>query len=163
MKKAILGCLLALGLSVMPAPVSAYMTGTNTEGGMYVENCEEWISLRARATEDSEALAHIPLGAKVTVLDDGDPCYNDMIFAHIVYGGQTGYALYEYLTPHWTMYRVANCEDFISLRDGPSVNANRIAKVPLGELVRFVKEDYNYFYLVAYKDQLGYVLSYYLE
>lgn len=163
MKRLILGSVLALCLAVMPAQVSAYMTGTNTEGGMYVEKCDEWISLRARPTEDSQVLTRIPLGAKVTVLDDNDPCYKEMVFAHVVYGGQTGYALYEYLTSSWTMYKVVNCNEFISLRDAPSVNATCIAQVPLGELVRFVKEDYNGFYYVAYKDQLGYVLSEYLE
>ncbi len=163
MKRFILGSALALCLSLLPAQVSAYMTGTNTEGGMYVTNCGEWISLRSRATVDSQTLAQIPLGARVTVLDDGDPCYREMVFAHVVYGGQTGYALYEYLTSMWTMYKVVNCNESISLREAPSVNAMCIAQVPLGELVRFVKEDDNGFYYVAYKDQLGYVLSDYLE
>ena len=163
MKSLILGSILALCLAVMPSQASASMTGTNTEGGMYVTNCNEWISLRSSATEDAPVLTRIPLGAKVLVLDDNDPCYKEMVFAHVVYGGETGYALYEYLTSMWTMYRVVNCNESISLREAPSVDATCITQVPLGELVRFVQEDDNGFYYVAYKDQLGYVLSEYLE
>ena len=168
MKKLILGSALALCLAVAPVQVSAYITGTNTEGGMYVVNCDEWISLRASASMDSPALASIPLGAKVTVLDDGDPCYQEMVFAHVSYGGQTGYALYEYLTSSWTMYTVVNCNESISLREAPSVDAAAIMQVPLGERVRFVRDEGNGFYCVAYRDnmrndQLGFVLSDYLE
>ena len=70
-------------------------------GGMYVANCEEWISLREYASTSSTRLDKIPLG---TFLD----AYQiDDRFARVEYNGMTGYVLLEYLshTPPTTTQR----------------------------------------------------------
>ncbi len=65
---------------------------------------------------------------------------------------------------------VVNCNEWVSLRSEPSVNATRLAKVPLGDWV-FTYGSYahksssesNYFTRVFYNGQWGWILSYYLE
>ena len=149
---------------LMTAPFAAASTGaTNTEGGMYVINCENWISLRAYASTDAPVIERIPLGDVVNIIDDNDPCYKQMVFAHVRYLGKTGYALYSYLTPHCTLYRVVNCQKWISLRSAPSTESPVITTIPLGAHVRFVKSAANNFYYVYYNGYLGYALADYLD
>ncbi|MCR5175778.1 MAG: SH3 domain-containing protein [Anaerovibrio sp.] len=162
MKKFFCLGLLLLGLTMMPVSEAATQ-GTNTEGGLYVTDCNEWISLFSSASVDSNAITRIPLGDVVTIIDDNDPCYKDKVFAHVRYMDKSGYALYQYLTPHWTFYRVTNCKEWISLRAEPSVDSQAIACIPLGENVRFVKNAANGFCYVYYNGQLGYALADYLE
>ncbi|BAL84871.1 hypothetical protein SELR_pSRC100640 (plasmid) [Selenomonas ruminantium subsp. lactilytica TAM6421] len=150
-------------LLIVPNYTVASTGATNTDGGMYVVNCESWISLRAYASTDAPVIAKIPLGDMVNIIDDNDPCYQKMIFAHVRYHGNTGYALYSYLTPHCTLYRVANCNEWISLRSAPSADAAVITRIPLGEYVRFVKAGSNGYYYVYYKGNLGYALAEYLS
>ncbi len=140
--------------------VDAATEVTNTDGGLYVVNCDEWISLRAFPDTGAAALTRIPLGDVVQVLDDSDGTAE---FAHVTYRGFTGYALYYYLSPHATLYKVANCEEWISLRNAPYLTASVITRVPLGEYVRFVKHSLNGFDYVWYKGNLGFVLREYLE
>jgi len=61
---------------------------------MYVDNCSEWISLRAEPDKASERLQKIPLGARVTAIGRA----NDD-FLLVEYNGQRGYALTGFLTP----------------------------------------------------------------
>lgn len=133
---------------------------TNTEGGLYVTNCEEWISLRSYPSTDAPVLARIPLGERVDVLDDSNGMES---FAHINYKGTRGYALYAYLTPHATLFRVVNCNEWISLRSAPSTEAIALRRVPLGAYVRYVKDGGNGFTYVYYDDSLGYVLNDYIS
>ena len=132
---------------------------TNTEGTLFVTNCEEWISLRSYPSTAAPVLARIPLGDQVYVLDDSDGMAS---FAHVNYKGTTGYALYSYLTPHATLYRVVNCNEWISLRSAPSTDAGVLRRVPLGAYVRYVKNGGNGFTYVYYDGALGYVLNDYL-
>ena len=150
-------------LLMVPNYTAASTGATNTEGGMYVVNCESWISLRAYASTEASVIAEIPLGDMVNIIDDNDPCYQEMIFAHVRYRGNTGYALYSYLTPHCTLYRVVNCNEWISLRSAPSADSEVITRIPLGEYVRFVKSSSNGYYYVYYKGNLGYALVEYLS
>lgn len=137
---------------------SASTKVTNTEGGLYVVNCNESISLRSSPSVEASALAQIPLGAAVQVVGNGTHG-----FAHVSYKGINGYALYDYLTPHATLYRVVNCNEYISLRNAPSTGAATLGIVPLAASVRFVKDAGNGFYYVDYRGTLGFVLSEYLD
>ena len=137
---------------------SAAQRFMNTEGGMYVCNCNESISLRAYPSTEAEALTQIPLGAVVQEIGGGN-----RVFAHVSYGGLTGYALYSYLTPKAWFYQVVYCNEYIRLRNYPSTDADVLRRVPLGAHVRFVKDAGNGFYYVYYNGSLGYVLSFYLE
>lgn len=163
LKKVFLAMMMLAGFLLFPQAGDAAMRGINTEGGMYVTNCESWVSLRSYASTEAPVLERIPLGAKVTIIDDNDPCYNEMVFAHVRYQGRRGYVLYSYLTPKWTLYRVVNCNEWISLRTEPSTEAPVAARIPRGQLVRFVKQAENGFYYVDYNGKLGYALSYYLD
>ena len=150
---------LILGMMLLfPADGLAAQRFLNTEGGMYVCNCNESISLRAYPSTEAEALTQIPLGAVVQEIGGGNK-----VFAHVSYGGLTGYALYSYLTTYSWVYRVAYCNEYISLRNAPSTDADVLRRVPLGAHVRFVKDAGNGFYYVYYNGSLGYVLNSYLE
>ena len=156
-------CLMFVCLLIVPHYTVASTGATNTEGGMYVVNCENWISLRSYASTDAPVIAKIPLWDMVNIIDDDDSCYQKMVFAHVRYHGNTGYALYSYLTPHCTLYRVANCNEWISLRSAPFADSAVITRIPLGEYVRFVKSSSNGYYYVYYNGYLGYALAEYLS
>ena len=58
---------------MVPNYTAASTEATNTEGGMYVVNCESWISLREYASTDAPVIVEIPLGDMVNIIDDNDP------------------------------------------------------------------------------------------
>ena len=140
--------------------VSAVETIYNQEGNLHVVGCEEWISLRSMpSVMEGEVLARIPLGQLVHYIDD----FDNPEFAHVSYKGIEGYALRTYLSSRATIYKVARCEEWISLRDKPSVDGETIAQIPLGTYVIFVKTSTDDFWYVNYNGKLGYVLSRYLD
>lgn len=62
--------------------------------------------------------------------------------------------------------RVVNCEEWISLRREPSVDSERLAKIPLGTIVVTYDgsvEGINDFYPVEYNGIQGYCLRFYLK
>ena len=139
---------------------SAVETIYNQEGNLHVVGCEEWISLRSiPSVMEGEVLARIPLGQLVHHIDD----YDNPEFAHVSYKGIEGYALRAYLSPCATIYKVARCEEWISLRDTPSLNGETVDQIPLGTYVIFVKTSTDDFWYVNYNGKLGYVLSRYLD
>ena len=128
----------------------------------FVTGCDEWISLRQTASKKAARLEKIPLGAMVSAtemnLDD---------FMHVNYNGKAGYALREYLslTPFepGDVLTVSNCNEYITLRQSPSVNAASLSRIPLGASVTVISEAENGFMCVRYLGQVGYVLSGYLS
>ena len=58
---------------------------------------------------------------------------------------------------------VVNCEEWVSLRSGPSTSASRLAKVPLGEVVFECSRVGGDFIYCTYEGQRGYILAKYLE
>jgi uncharacterized protein YgiM (DUF1202 family) len=58
---------------------------------------------------------------------------------------------------------VANCNQSITLRESPSVSANEITQIPLGQGVAIIDEADNGFYRVSYGKYSGYVLADYLS
>ena len=139
---------------------SAVETIYNQEGNLHVVGCEEWISLRSMpSVMEGDVLARIPLGQLVHHIDD----YDNPEFAHVSYKGIEGYALRAYLSPRATIYKVARCEEWISLRDTPSLNGETVDQIPLGTYVIFVKTSTDDFWYVNYNGKLGYVLSRYLD
>ena len=134
---------------------------TNTEGGLYVVNCKEAISLRRAPSYDADVLIEIPLGEMVRVIDDFDA--RGAEFAHVTFKNLEGWALYKYLTPHATLLTVVNCQEYVSLRTQPYFDADVITTIPLGEKVRFVRAEEVNFYYVYYQGHLGYVNDQYLS
>ena len=59
--------------------------------------------------------------------------------------------------------QVVNCNEWVSLREYPSVEAERLIAVPLGAWVRFLGYAPNEFTQVEYRGYYGYILSDYLE
>ena len=59
-------------------------------------------------------------------------------------------------------YFVVNCEQSITLREYPSVYANEIAQIPLGQAVGFIENASNGFCKIDYDGLVGYALAEYL-
>ena len=127
----------------------------------FVTGCEEWISLRKEATTKAERLKKIPLGSMVYVTDVAGSR-----FAHVNYGDEAGYVLKEYLsdTPYskGDTLRVANCEEWITLRAEPSTDAASRARLPLGSAVTVVSAAENGYIAVRCGNLQGYVMAGYL-
>lgn len=143
-------------------------SGSETFGTtLYVVNCEEYVSLRARPDTGAEALARIPLGAAVTGYGDAGNG-----FSEVAYQGLTGYVLSSYLgssapaaaeakSAAETMY-VVNCREYVTLRADPSTSAAAMTQIPLGASVLAYGGEGD-FMRVEYEGLRGYVLSEYLD
>lgn len=59
-------------------------------------------------------------------------------------------------------YFVVNCRESITLRDAPSVYANEITQIPLGQAVGFISNAGNGFYKINYDGLVGFALAQYL-
>lgn len=135
--------------------------GTDT---MWVVNCNESITLRAKPSTSAAEICQIPLFARVTV-----KALSDNGFLKVSYNGRQGYALASYLdvmepqTAIGLYAEVVNCNESITLRQRPSTSAGEICQIPLGATVycySWVNDD---FYRVRYNGQEGYALSGYLR
>ena len=60
-------------------------------------------------------------------------------------------------------YFVVNCRESITLREAPSVYADEITQIPLGQAVGFIKNAGNGFYKINYDGLVGYALAQYLS
>lgn len=61
-----------------------------------------------------------------------------------------------------TMF-VVECNESITLRDAPSVHAQELAQIPLGQPVGFIEDAGNGFYKINYDGLIGYARSEYLS
>ncbi|MBR5750839.1 MAG: hypothetical protein IKX84_00490, partial [Clostridia bacterium] len=62
---------------------------------MVVVNCNEWVSLRAKPTSNSQQLARVPLGSMVTNCSQANESY-----ASVIYQGMQGYISLNYLAEY---------------------------------------------------------------
>ena len=60
-------------------------------------------------------------------------------------------------------YYVVNCRESITLRNAPSVYADEITQIPLGQAVGFIENAGNGFYKINYDGLVGYALAQYLS
>lgn len=60
-------------------------------------------------------------------------------------------------------YFVVNCRESITLRNAPSVYADEITQIPLGQAVGFIENAGNGFYKINYDGLVGYALAQYLS
>ena len=81
-----------------------------------VVECEEYVTLRAEPFVSAEALARIPLGGVVRELGPSDEKFH-----RVLYEGQAGYALGEYLSP---MQTTAIAYADVALSDEEYYNVN---------------------------------------
>ena len=143
--------------------------GSGTAGDIYVADCEEFITLRERPDVEADAITTIPRGGEMTLVGfDGD-------FALVEYGGRRGYVLASYIVPKSSGSGpattsaaagageafIADCEEFITLRERPDVEADAITTIPRGGEMTLVGFD-GAFALVEYGGRRGYVLSTYM-
>ena len=131
---------------------------------MYVVECNQSITLRDAPSIYANELAQIPLGQAVGFIENaGNGFYK------INYDGLIGYALSKYLSADRSgvagIYGVVvNCKFSITLRDAPSIYANELAQIPLGERVGvYPYYETDEFYCVKYRGVRGYVLKTYLR
>lgn len=156
--------LLAAAMIVPAAAEGENMSGTT----MYVVNCNDWVSLRSSPSKNAARMAQVPLGAAVQNCESASST-----FTHCTYNGMSGYVLTEYLSVHAPTaggsdsyigeMRVVNCNDWVSLRSGPSTSASRITTVPLGAVLMECTRYSAKFVYGNYNGQWGYVLSDYLS
>ncbi len=66
---------------------------------------------------------------------------------------------YEYLGD----MEVINCDEWVSLRESPSVNARRLLKIPLGDVVRDCEQFSDEWVYGEYNGYCGYILAEYLQ
>lgn len=85
--KKILGLVLCLMILAMGSALAADFGDM-----MEVVKCNEYITLRAEPSTKAEALDRVPLGAEVRILGEYDEK-----FMRVMYGGQAGFVLSEYL------------------------------------------------------------------
>ena len=140
----------------------------------YVVNCKQSITLRPKPDVNSGEICQIPLGSAVSYIESASNG-----FYKIVYNGTTGYALAAYLSVNggsvnssyvpaqttvygYETYYVVNCKQSITLRTGPSTEAEEICQIPLGSAVSYISAASNGFYYISYNGNIGYALASYL-
>ena len=130
--KRLITCILALTLLLSCAAHAASLDP------LHVVGCEEFITLREEPSTGAKAIVQIPLGALVTCYE-----YTENGFARVYYGGCFGFVQAQYLSEvnpetggEWCipMY-VANCNEFISLREDASTSSDCMQRMPLGAQV----------------------------
>ena len=130
--KRLITCILALMLLLSCAAHAASLDQ------LHVVGCEEFITLREEPSTGAKAIVQIPLGALVTCYE-----YTENGFARVYYGGCFGFVQAQYISEvnpetggEWRipMY-VANCNEFISLREDASTSSNCMQRMPLGAQV----------------------------
>ena len=143
---------------------SSGLSGYEYGQSLWVVNCKESISLRAKQSTSSDAILQIPLYGRVTYIADAKNG-----FLYVNYNGIDGYALAKYLDEfepqiaigeYMTVY---NCKKSITLRKTASTKAAEICQIPLGAVVYVVKEAANGFYYVEYKGLEGFALAKFLK
>ena len=131
--KRLITCILALMMLLSCAAHAASLDQ------LHVVGCEEFITLREEPSTGAKAIVQIPLGALVTCYE-----YTENGFARVYYGGCFGFVQAKYLSEvnpetggEWRipMY-VANCNEFISLREDASTSSNCMQRMPLGAQVQ---------------------------
>lgn len=131
--KRLITCILALMMLLSCAAYAA-------SHGDFVRvfGCKEFITLREEPSTGAKAIVQIPLGALVTRYE-----YTDNGFARVYYGGYFGFVQSKYISEinpetggEWRvpMY-VANCNEFISLREDASTSSDCMQRMPLGAQV----------------------------
>lgn len=132
-----------------------------------IDYCNEYVTLRSSPSSSSSAVDYVYLGEVVMAAP-----YNSE-FSHCCYNGRFGYIKTQYLSSNISTYsegifRVANCNEWISLRSMPISDGRVLAHVPLGatfDAIYYADGSYNpnaYAY-VRYNGQYGWVLWRYLE
>ncbi|MBR2652947.1 MAG: SH3 domain-containing protein [Lachnospiraceae bacterium] len=140
------------------------LSGYENGQSLWVVNCKESISLRAKQSTSSDAILQIPLYGRVTYIADAKNG-----FLYVNYNGIDGYALAKYLDEFEPQIAIGeymtvfDCKKSITLRKTASTKGAEICQIPLGAVVYVVKEAANGFYYVEYRGYEGYALASFLK
>ena len=143
---------------------SSSLSGYEYGQSLWVVNCKESISLRAKQSKSSDAILQIPLYGRVTYIADAKNG-----FLYVNYNGIDGYALAKYLDEFEPQIAIGeymtvfDCKKSITLRKTASTKGAEICQIPLGAVVYVVKEAANGFYYVEYRGYEGYALASFLK
>lgn len=149
--------------------LSKYLSRTPNEAGrtmgdMVVMNCDEWVSLRNAPSKTAARLLKVPLGE---VVYDCVEASNGFIACS--YKETRGYILEEYLEGfaddmgyYLGEMTIVNCDEWVSLREGPSSSSDRLTKIPLGATVYECYLWSDEFAYCEYAGMGGYVKTQYL-
>ena len=143
---------------------SSGLSGYEYGQSLWVVNCKESISLRAKQSTSSDAILQIPLYGRVTYIADAKNG-----FLYVNYNGIDGYALAKYLDEFEPQIAIGeymtvfDCKKSITLRKTASTKGAEICQIPLGAVVYVVKEAANGFYYVEYRGYEGYALASFLK
>ena len=143
---------------------SSGLSGYEYGQSLWVVNCKESISLRAKQSTSSDAILQIPLYGRVTYIADAKNG-----FLYLNYNGVDGYALAKYLDEFEPQIAIGeymtvfDCKKSITLRKTASTKGAEICQIPLGAVVYVVKEAANGFYYVEYRGYEGYALASFLK
>ncbi len=137
-----------------PSAVDTYCT---------IVNCHTSITLRKTPNITAEEVTQVPFGANVEYVR-----YARNGFCEINYGDYNGYVPVTFIDEprevpvRWTA-EVVDCDEYITLRTLPSTTGEALGTIPLGTEVDFITLGENYFSLVKYNGQYGFVLDSYLD
>ena len=143
---------------------SSGLSGYEYGQSLWVVNCKESISLRAKQSTSSDAILQIPLYGRVTYIADAKNG-----FLYVNYNGIDGYALAKYLDEFEPQIAIGeymtvfDCKKSITLRKTASTKGAEICQIQLGAVVYVVKEAANGFYYVEYRGYEGYALASFLK
>ena len=144
-----------------------------SEGTFYVTNCNEYISLRRMPLKSADVLARIPLGATLDAIYYHDGGDTSDCFVYVKYNGKYGFVLWDYMAAEWNntssvntgsmkARQIANCIEYVNLRERPDSNSRSLAQVYVGEVV--AASPYNSaFSYCCYNGQYGFIRSEYLS
>ena len=149
--------------SMSPLCPDLYYNGMKIDRGatLYVNYCNEYITLRSQPSTAASGITYIPLYSTVRYLGKVSTD-----FSMVEYGGRTGYVLNRYLgvsrpTMQGMLLTSPNsCELGIPLYNAPSGECEVIAWMPIQEYIAkysWEHEDENDCFLVEYRGIVGYV------
>ena len=157
-----IGMALALACAMMAVAVPALAIELDN---CRVSYCDEYVTMRAKASTSAPAVTYIPYGAWVE--DVSCNSYGDA-FYHCSYNGRSGYVLSKYLLGGQECAEiegahVVNCDAWVSLRARPKTSAARLIKVPYGAQLSEAYYVENGFVHCFYGGLEGYILSRYVD
>ena len=161
-----ISALLAVALLLCALGTCASARGSYL-GNLRVVNCSSWVTLRDYASTTAPSVARVPLGAWV------EAYYYNSQFTECYYNGMHGYILSTYLSDgssgsqssasssYLGKRYIVNCNEFVTLRSGPSTSASTVTKDAKGQQVDAYY--YNGTFCRCYYNGLeGYILARYL-
>lgn len=128
----------------IPAKYLSFEEPTSAKPPVFVDYCEEWVSLRKKPDSGSSRLAKLEIGTRI---DHWEIYNSDYLYVEL--DGKFGYVSLDYLRfPSYNAgvtATVVNCKEWVSLRAEGDSDSERLMKVPLGtqlDMIGYHNEDF---------------------